>query len=113
MVADHANDQRATLLWYHDHAMGITRFNVYAGLAGLRLIRDTEEDALGLPGGAYEIPLSIQDRNLDTTPDGALSGRLLHKVEDSTMEFFGPSRWSTARSGPTCRWRRASTACGC
>jgi FtsP/CotA-like multicopper oxidase with cupredoxin domain len=29
------NDQRATLLWYHDHAMGITRFNVYGGLAGL------------------------------------------------------------------------------
>src|SRR3712207_38684 len=34
-VPDYANDQRATLLWYHDHAMGITRFNVYAGLAGL------------------------------------------------------------------------------
>jgi FtsP/CotA-like multicopper oxidase with cupredoxin domain len=89
-VADYGNDQRATLLWYHDHAMGITRFNVYAGLAGLWIIRDAEEDALGLPGGPYEIPLLIQDRNVDTSPEGTLTGRLLHKVEAATMEFFGP-----------------------
>ena len=44
MVADYDNDQRAALLWYHDHALGITRFNVYAGLAGLWVIRDDEED---------------------------------------------------------------------
>jgi FtsP/CotA-like multicopper oxidase with cupredoxin domain len=90
MVADYDNDQRATMLWYHDHALGITRFNVYAGLAGLWVIRDDEEDRLGLPSGPYEIPLLIQDRNLDTGADGALSGRLLHKVEEGTMEFFGP-----------------------
>jgi FtsP/CotA-like multicopper oxidase with cupredoxin domain len=89
-TSDYANDQQATLLWYHDHAMGITRFNVYAGLAGLYLIRDTEEAALHLPAGPYEIPLLIQDRNLETAPDGSLTGRLLHKVEDGTMEFFGP-----------------------
>jgi FtsP/CotA-like multicopper oxidase with cupredoxin domain len=89
-TSDYANDQQATLLWYHDHAMGITRFNVYAGLAGLYLIRDAEEAALHLPSGPYEIPLLIQDRNLETGPDGSLTGRLLHKVEDDTMEFFGP-----------------------
>jgi len=89
-TSDYANDQQATLLWYHDHAMGITRFNVYAGLAGLYIIRDAEEEALRLPAGPYEIPLLLQDRNLDTAPDGSLTGRLLHKVEDSTMEFFGP-----------------------
>ncbi|HEX6483254.1 MAG TPA: multicopper oxidase family protein [Ktedonobacteraceae bacterium] len=89
-TSDYTNDQQATLLWYHDHAMGITRFNVYTGLAGLYMIRDAEEAALHLPGGPYEVPLLLQDRNLDTTPDGALTGRLLHKVEDGTMEFFGP-----------------------
>jgi FtsP/CotA-like multicopper oxidase with cupredoxin domain len=89
-TSDYANDQQATLLWYHDHAMGITRFNVYAGLAGLYIIRDAEEEALRLPAGPYEIPLLLQDRNLETAPDGSLTGRLLHKVEDSTMEFFGP-----------------------
>src|SRR5437588_10187410 len=89
-TSDYTNDQQATLLWYHDHAMGITRFNVYTGLAGLYIIRDAEEAALNLPGGPYEIPLLLQDRNLDTTPDGSLTGRLLHKIEDGTMEFFGP-----------------------
>src|SRR3984893_9074058 len=89
-TSDYTNDQQATLLWYHDHAMGITRFNVYAGLAGLYIIRDAEEEALRLPAGPYEIPLLLQDRNLDTAPDGSLTGRLLHKVEDGTMEFFGP-----------------------
>src|SRR5256712_3477764 len=86
-TSDYANDQQATLLWDHDHAMGITRFNVYAGLAGLYLIRDAEEEALGLPAGPYEIPLLLQDRNLETAPDGSLTGRLLHKVEDNTMEL--------------------------
>src|SRR6266849_8782002 len=56
-TCDYTNDQQATLLWYHDHAMGITRFNVYTGLAGLYIIRDAEEEALGLPAGPYEIPL--------------------------------------------------------
>lgn len=84
------NDQQATMLWYHDHAMGITRFNVYAGLAGMYIIRDDEEDALDLPRGAYEIPLLLQDRNLDLDADGRFTGRLVYKVEVGTMEFFGP-----------------------
>src|SRR2546430_14527102 len=70
--------------------MGTPRFNVYPGLAGLSLIRDAGEAALHLPAGPYEIPLLLQDRNLETAPDGSLTGRLLHKVEDNTMEFFGP-----------------------
>jgi FtsP/CotA-like multicopper oxidase with cupredoxin domain len=86
----YTNDQRATMLWYHDHALGITRYNICVGLAGLWLIRDEEERALRLPAGPYEVPLVIQDRNLDTNSDGSLSGRLLHKITDDTMEFFAP-----------------------
>ena len=56
------NDQQAGTLWYHDHALGLTRLNVGAGLAGLYLVRDDDEDRLGLPSGAYELPLVIQDR---------------------------------------------------
>jgi len=89
-VCSYENDQPATMLWYHDHALGITRYNVYAGLAALYIIRDPEEASLGLPAGKYEIPLLIQDRNLDTAPDGTLNGRMLHKTTDDTMEFFGP-----------------------
>jgi spore coat protein A, manganese oxidase len=64
------NCQRPTTLWYHDHAIGITRLNVYAGLAGFYLIRDKKEEKLNLPTGKYEIPLVIQDRSF--YPDGEL-----------------------------------------
>jgi spore coat protein A, manganese oxidase len=57
--------QEAALLWYHDHAMGISRLNQYAGLFGLFVIRDEVEDGLALPRGAFEIPLVIFDRLLD------------------------------------------------
>ncbi len=64
------NCQRAASLWYHDHALGITRLNVYAGLAGLYLLRDDHEDSLNLPSGKFEIPLVIQDRSF--YPNGEL-----------------------------------------
>src|SRR5258706_4352695 len=58
-------------LWYHGHALGITRLNVYAGLGGGQYhIRDDHEDSLGLPSGRYEIPLTIQDRYFNS--DGSL-----------------------------------------
>jgi spore coat protein A len=59
------NGQRAATLWYHDHAVGITRLNVYAGLSGFYLLRDDEERNMELPTGDYEIPLLLQDRTLD------------------------------------------------
>jgi len=62
--------QRPQMLWYHDHALGITRLNVYAGLAGLYIVRDPQEETLGLPSGSFEIPLLIQDRAF--RPDGSL-----------------------------------------
>ncbi len=64
------NNQQAGTLWFHDHALGITRLNVYMGLAGLYLLRDSVEDAVNLPTGQYEIPLVIQDRKFN--PDGTL-----------------------------------------
>jgi spore coat protein A len=59
------NKQLASTLWYHDHALGITRLNVYMGLAGFFLLRDAVENALNLPSGQYEIPLAIQDRSFN------------------------------------------------
>jgi FtsP/CotA-like multicopper oxidase with cupredoxin domain len=79
-LAEYPNEQPSTTLWYHDHAMAVTRFNVHAGLAGMYLIRDDEEDGLNLPDRDHEIPLILTDRNLDTDPaTGALTGRLLFK----------------------------------
>ena len=62
------NNQQAGTVWFHDHALGITRLNVYMGLAGAYLIRDAVEDALNLPDD--EVPLAIQDRRFN--PDGSL-----------------------------------------
>jgi spore coat protein A, manganese oxidase len=59
------NDQQAATLWYHDHALGITRLNVYAGLSGFYFLRDAEERGMNLPSGELEIPLILQDRTLD------------------------------------------------
>ncbi len=62
-------DQSARLLWYHDHAVGITRLNAYAGIASALIIRDKFEGNLrnmGLPdfieNGGREIPIVIQDK---------------------------------------------------
>jgi spore coat protein A, manganese oxidase len=64
------NRQDAATLWYHDHAMGIERLNVYAGLFGAFLVRDEAEESLHLPRGEFEIPLLISDRQF--TADGQL-----------------------------------------
>jgi FtsP/CotA-like multicopper oxidase with cupredoxin domain len=69
------NDQRATTLWFHDHTLGMTRNNVYAGPAGFYMLRGGADDLPsggpgGLPGGAYEIPLVIQDKSFNA--DGSL-----------------------------------------
>jgi FtsP/CotA-like multicopper oxidase with cupredoxin domain len=82
-VFQYENDQRPTTTWYHDHALGMTRLNVYAGPAGFYLIRGGEQDLAGhiLPGPApalgdspgtryYEIPIAIQDRAFNV--DGSL-----------------------------------------
>ncbi|MFC6719069.1 multicopper oxidase family protein [Natrialbaceae archaeon GCM10025810] len=66
----YVNDQPPATLWYHDHAVGITRLNVYAGLAGFYLLRDDRERDLELPDGEYEIPLVFQDRSVNE--DGSL-----------------------------------------
>lgn len=62
-VYKYENYQSGTTLWYHDHAMGQTRLNVYAGLAGLYILRDDLEERLNLPKEEYEIPIMIQDKS--------------------------------------------------
>ena len=82
-VFQYENDQRAATMWYHDHTLGMTRANVYAGPAGFYLLRGGPDDAVQgtLPGPApalgdppglsyYEIPIAIQDRSFNS--DGAL-----------------------------------------
>jgi FtsP/CotA-like multicopper oxidase with cupredoxin domain len=63
----YTNQQSARMMFYHDHAWGITRLNVYAGEEAGYMITDDAEKALMAPGGALDglgtgIPLTIQDK---------------------------------------------------
>ena len=89
-VFQYPNDHRAATLWYHDHTLGMTRVNVYAGPAGFYLVRGGPDDqvidsrfgtkavlpgpapALGDPPGVayYEVPIAVQDRSFND--DGSL-----------------------------------------
>ena len=73
-VYDYPNINPATTLWYHDHALGVTRLNVMSGLAGFYIVRDTDDtsNAIAAAGitGKYDMPLVFQDRNFD--PNGQL-----------------------------------------
>jgi spore coat protein A, manganese oxidase len=63
-VYRYPNEQPAAPLWYHDHALGITRLNVASGLAGGYLLKDPDDPIADLlPSGKYEVPLIIQDRS--------------------------------------------------
>ncbi|MFC6224438.1 multicopper oxidase domain-containing protein [Hymenobacter artigasi] len=90
------NSQEAATLWYHDHTMGITRLNVYAGLAGFYLLTDGTENGLRqsrhLPDSRYDIGLAIQDRLF--TADGQLfypsEPEVANAPNPSVLpEFFG------------------------
>ena len=98
-VFQYDNDQRATTMWYHDHTLGMTRANVYAGPAGFYLMRGGPSDEVGgvLPGPApapgdppgreyFEIPIAIQDRSF--TEDGAL----FYPESRSFFEGLDPSQ---------------------
>ncbi len=73
---------RAGTYWYHPHPHGRTGPQVYGGLAGLFIVSDEEEKAVGLPSGEYDIPLVIQDRTFDK--DNQLFYRTGHMMERMT-----------------------------
>ncbi len=100
------NTQEGATLWFHDHALGVTRLNVYAGMAGFYFLRETNEDALNLPGwsgdgkvmeaaggfqsAAYpaEIEIVIQDRMFDT--NGQLYFPNLIPTNPTVHPFWNP-----------------------
>jgi FtsP/CotA-like multicopper oxidase with cupredoxin domain len=62
------NAQEPTTLWYHDHALGMTRLNVMSGLAGYYILRDPTDPtdaylSTHFQYGVSEIPIAIQDRS--------------------------------------------------
>ncbi|RAI30656.1 multicopper oxidase family protein [Rhodoplanes serenus] len=125
MTFRYPNSQRPSTLWFHDHTLGITRLNVYAGLAGFWLIRsDDPADhptvagsgaAAVLPADTHDIPLAIQDRAFNT--DGSLYYPDSRKLFDDyagpyipasavppiwVPEFFGDCMVVNGRTWPYC-----------
>jgi spore coat protein A len=94
-IYHYPNDQAAMGLWYHDHALGITRLNVMAGLAGFYFIRDSVEDSLNLPKGRYEVPIMMQDRLFNA------DGSLLYPVQDPSVSPPIPPVWIPEFFGDT------------
>lgn len=91
-VHDYPFPQHAAGLWYHDHAMGITRANVSAGLAGMVLLRDeydtgAADNPLRLPSGEYEVPLVLQEKIFDA--EGRQSLRTTPVVPQGLWEGGG------------------------
>lgn len=80
--------------WYHPHAHERTGPQVYAGLAGLFIVSDAEDEARGLPGAAFDLPLVLQDRLL-----GA-HGQLVY-APDMMLGMLGDRIFVNGRPSPT------------
>jgi len=89
-LCHYPNRQDAAMLWYHDHALGINRLNVFAGLLGVFLVRDEFEDSLKLPRSKYEIPLVLYDRVFD------LEGQLNYPVSGDPKSPWVPEVFGDA-----------------
>jgi FtsP/CotA-like multicopper oxidase with cupredoxin domain len=88
------NVQPPTALWYHDHALGMTRINVLSGLAGYYILRDPADSlAPLLPSGQYEMPLIFQDRTFLT--DGSL-----YYPADGYYPSYGPPPFNYTQVNP-------------
>ncbi|WP_257148398.1 multicopper oxidase family protein [Bacillus sp. AFS073361] len=103
-VYHYTNCDHACTLWYHDHTLGITRLNVYAGLAGFYLVRSQRERSLNLPTGKFDVPLLIQDKTFHH--DGSLfypkqPKKPVPGVETSIVpEFFGDTLLVNGKVSP-------------
>jgi FtsP/CotA-like multicopper oxidase with cupredoxin domain len=116
-VYQYPNRQQATTLWFHDHALGITRINVYSGMAAFYFIRDQfdtgrADNPMGLPAGNQEVELMLQDRQFDTNgqllfPDSATNPSLVDGPPSNLSihpfwipEFFGDAMLVNGRTWP-------------
>lgn len=81
---------RAGTYWYHPHPHGSTASQVYNGLAGLFIVADDEESAVGLPSDTYDIPLVFQDRSFDADNQLVyITGGMMTQMMTEMMGFLG------------------------
>jgi FtsP/CotA-like multicopper oxidase with cupredoxin domain len=80
---------RAGMNWFHPHPDLLTGQQAYAGLAGLFIVIDPEESSLNLPSGAYEVPIVLQDRTLDSNNQLLYLGSKIGTPRNSGMSGMG------------------------
>ena len=83
---EYPNAQEPGTLWFHDHALGTTRLNVYAGLAGFYFLKDQNYEPQGYPSGAQEIEMAVQDRMFDKNSQALL----LNQQTSNNHPFWAP-----------------------
>jgi FtsP/CotA-like multicopper oxidase with cupredoxin domain len=109
------NQQSGRLMFYHDHAHGITRLNVYAGEAAGYVVMDASEQALINAGliPATQVPLVIQDKTFvpsnvavqDASWNAAMSGQIGGTVGDLWWpHVYEPNQLTTGGLNPFGRW---------
>jgi FtsP/CotA-like multicopper oxidase with cupredoxin domain len=78
------SNQRGKMQFYHDHRMDVTARNVWMGLAGMYIVDDPADPAT-LPSGAFDLPLTVADRQFDVNnqipyvfdPNGVTGDKIL------------------------------------
>ncbi|MDQ8158528.1 MAG: multicopper oxidase family protein [Gemmatimonadota bacterium] len=88
---------RAGTYWYHAHPHHRTGVQAYRGMTGVLLVNDAAEEALGLPDGAHEVPLLIQDRRLAADGTFAYEPAMHEQMEG----FFGDAAFANGIRLPT------------
>ena len=90
---------RAGMNWFHPHPDQLTGQQAYAGLAGLFIVMDREEEALNLPTGAYEIPIVLQDRTLDADNQLLYLGSKIGTPRNSNMGGMQQGKSDSSNNG--------------
>jgi FtsP/CotA-like multicopper oxidase with cupredoxin domain len=93
-IYQYPNEQEAATLWFHDHALGITRINVYAGVAAYYFLRDGFDTGVaapdGLPADDREVEFVIQDRMFDIVGNLLFPDGLPFFVPNPQHPFWNP-----------------------
>jgi len=107
---EYFNGQLPTTLWYHDHALGMTRLNLAAGLEGVYIIRDPQNDNVAplLPSGEFDMPLMLTDRAFNS--DGSIHFTTVGDNPDVhpywDPEYFGDTIMVNGKAWPNMNVQR-------
>lgn len=95
--------QRGATCWYHSHTDGLTAEQAYAGVAGLLLIEDPAEVALGLPDGDHDVPLVLSDKRVGAQKQLVYAPTMMDQMSgyigDTMLVNGTPEAWLSVDRG--------------